>query len=113
MPRRAALPAHLHPGLLTLARLVTALLGGAGTPAEPKGLPAEGETSLLGLGASGPKLRRSHPTCPAALPPPPAVPAGAQKPKLTDRSRHHPHRPPCPPSQQPGHPKSKHSTITR
>lgn len=87
MPRRAELPARLHPGLLTLVGLVAASPGGARTPAEPKGLPAEGETSLLDLGAPGPKLGRPHPACPAALAPttsnPEQCPAGAQKPELT------------------------------
>lgn len=54
MPQRAELLAHLHPRLLTVAGLVTALLGGVGTLDEPKDLPADDKTSLLDLGAPGP-----------------------------------------------------------
>lgn len=56
MPRWAVFLAPLYGGLLTLVALVTALPGEEGTPAEPKGFPTKGETSLLDLAAPGPKL---------------------------------------------------------
>lgn len=104
MPQRAELLAHLHPGLLTVAGLVTALLGGVGTLDEPKDLPADDKTSLLDLGAPHPGPLPRVPLLP---------PNGVPKPEHTHRCRHHPHHlhalpgPPASPSQWPGCPAGK------